>query len=107
MRAPLYDLIPNKEITITVSFKPQTAYFTINPPNTTLHIQKTINLPTSIQERIFLQHREYFNKIFNLCRWSSDTANEVPISLAGNYISILYTEVYTLEDKFQALINQK
>jgi hypothetical protein len=89
------------------NFKPETASFTINPPNTTLHIQRSINLLTSLHDQDIFAYRKDFYEVINLCKWNSQVANEVLISLTSSSLLQHYNECNTLEEKFSALLKAK
>lgn len=89
------------------SFIPEVATFTINPPNTTLHIHRSIHLLTSIEHQNLIDYRRDFYEIKASCRCDDATANDVLISLTSTKLLPYYTGQNTLEDKLNSLLSVK
>jgi hypothetical protein len=88
-------------------FCPKVASFTINPPNTTLHIQRSINLLTSLENQDLFKYRTDFYEVANLCKWSEETSNEVLISLTSSELLKHYKGCSTTIEKFNSLLRAK
>jgi hypothetical protein len=89
------------------TFKPTVATFTINPPNTTLQINRTINLLTSLNDQDVFKYIAEFNEIASLSRWNEETSNEVLTSLTASNLLGYYTNCHSTKDKFQSLLKHK
>lgn len=79
----------------------------MTPPNTTLKIQRTIQLLSSLEHQDIIKYRKEFLDIMALCNWNEQTANDVLISLTSSNLLHLYAGQETLNKKFDTLIWSK
>ncbi|MGL5708014.1 MAG: retropepsin-like aspartic protease, partial [Aeromonas sp.] len=90
-----------------IDFKPQTANFTINPPNTTIQITRTLYLLNSVESQNIFKYREEFIETAKLCGWDEDTQNTVLLALTSAELHPLYHGTTTTSEKFTALLKNK
>ena len=72
------------------NYKTETAEFTINPLNTTLHIRKTIPLLSDLTKQDVFQWSHEKSENAKACNWNEETLQQILISITTPRLQYIY-----------------
>ena len=104
---PIFNGIPHSVFDFNPNFKEERATFTFTPLNTTLCIQKSLPMISSLHEQNIFDWSKDFINTAKSCNWDDQTLSTVLSSITAPSLQYVYDNSTNITDKLNALFKAK